>query len=97
MIKTFIDKLLGKKGGAGAGRAAAGKKRFGKREEVPASVHGIDPQLVDKRAFEVVRTLQEAAAAKARRLGTVSSIADRFKVEPPKEPEITYALHRDLP
>jgi len=60
MIKTFIDKLLGKKDGAAGTRAAAARRRFGKREEVPASVHGIDPQLVDKRAFEVVRTLQEA-------------------------------------
>jgi poly(A) polymerase len=37
MIKTFIDKLLGK-----SPRAAA-PSRFGKREEVPAAVHGIDP------------------------------------------------------
>ena len=56
MIKTFIDKLLGK-GAAGAGR---GKNRFGKREEVPASVHGIDPELVDRRAADVVRTLKAA-------------------------------------
>lgn len=57
MIKTFIDKLLGKSAG-GAGRGA--KRRFGKREEVPVSVHGIDPELVDRRATEVVRTLQQA-------------------------------------
>ncbi len=57
MIKTFIDKLLGKGASASGG---AGRRRFGKREEVPASVHGIDPQLVDRRAFEVVRTLKEA-------------------------------------
>ncbi|GKT20534.1 polynucleotide adenylyltransferase PcnB [Acidovorax sp. SUPP3334] len=56
MIKKFIDKLLGK-GAAGAGR---GKNRFGKREEVPASVHGIDPELVDRRAADVVRTLKAA-------------------------------------
>ncbi len=60
MIKTFIDKLLGKKDGAAGARAAAAKNRFGKRAEVPASVHGIDPQLVDRRAYDVVRTLQEA-------------------------------------
>ncbi|AVO50301.1 polynucleotide adenylyltransferase PcnB [Melaminivora suipulveris] len=60
MIKTFIDKLLGKKDGAPRSRAAASKNRFGKREEVPASVHGIDPQLVDRRAIDVVRTLQDA-------------------------------------
>jgi len=57
MIKTFIDKLLGK---AAAPARAGARGRFGKREEVPASVHGIDPQLVDKRAFDVVRTLKEA-------------------------------------
>ncbi|MDR6537489.1 polynucleotide adenylyltransferase PcnB [Variovorax soli] len=56
MIKKFIDKLLGKSGAAGAG----GKNRFGKRQEVPASVHGIDPQLVDERARNVVTTLQGA-------------------------------------
>ena len=63
MIKTFIDKLLGKKDGAPRSRAAASKNRFGKREEVPASVHGIDPQLVDRRAIDVVRTLQDAGFA----------------------------------
>ncbi|MCZ2105286.1 MAG: polynucleotide adenylyltransferase PcnB [Comamonadaceae bacterium] len=52
MIKTFIDRLLGK--------SAHGKHRFGKREEVPASVHQIDAKLVDKRATEVVRTLKGA-------------------------------------
>ncbi|QXL85164.1 polynucleotide adenylyltransferase PcnB [Comamonas sp. NLF-1-9] len=52
MIKTFIDKLLGKRAGA--------KHRFGKREEVPASVHHIDPALVDRRALEVVSTLKKA-------------------------------------
>jgi len=52
MIKTFIDKLLGKRS-----RSA---NRFGKREEVQASVHGIDLALVDKRAVDVVRTLKQA-------------------------------------
>ncbi|WP_219210110.1 polynucleotide adenylyltransferase PcnB [Variovorax boronicumulans] len=56
MIKTFIDKLLGKSAGAGA----SAKSRFGKRQEVPASVHGIDPALVDERAKNVVTTLQQA-------------------------------------
>jgi len=55
MIKTFIDKLLGK--GAATGRGAP---RFGRRQEVPASVHGIDPELVDRRAVDVVRTLKGA-------------------------------------
>ncbi|WP_225785050.1 polynucleotide adenylyltransferase PcnB [Xenophilus sp. Marseille-Q4582] len=53
MIKTLIDKLLGKAEGAG-------KSRFGKRQEVDASVHGINPALVDERARNVVATLQDA-------------------------------------
>ncbi len=52
MIKKFIDQLLGK------GRAP--KSKFGKREEVPASVHGIDRNLLDERAIDVVSTLQQA-------------------------------------
>lgn len=56
MIKTFIDKLLGK----APASARARKSRFGKREEVPVSVHGINPELVDRRAVDVVRTLQDA-------------------------------------
>jgi poly(A) polymerase len=54
MIKKFFDKLLGKSRGT---RAAS---RFGKREDVPASVHGIDPKLVDQRALDVVHTLKQA-------------------------------------
>ncbi len=53
MIKNFIDKLLGK-----ASRAA--KPKFGKRHEVGASEHGIDPKLVDERAATVVHTLKQA-------------------------------------
>ncbi len=52
MIKKLITKLLG--------RSAGGKTDFGKRTEVQASVHGIDPRLVDERAVHVVRTLQKA-------------------------------------
>jgi len=52
MIKKLITKLLGK--------PASSKPHFGKRTEVPASVHGIDPSLVDERAVNVVRTLQQA-------------------------------------
>lgn len=55
MIKTIIDKLLGK-----PSASKTRKSPFGKREEVPASVHGIDPQLVDHRAVDVVRTLKDA-------------------------------------
>ncbi|MDF1485409.1 polynucleotide adenylyltransferase PcnB [Ramlibacter sp. H39-3-26] len=58
MIKQFIDKLLGKTGAAGPLKLK--KPTFGKRVEVPQSVHGIDPTLVDRRAVDVVRTLKEA-------------------------------------
>jgi poly(A) polymerase len=54
MIKTFIDKILGKK------PAAAKKPKFGKRVEIPVSEHGINPHLVDERALNVVSTLQQA-------------------------------------
>jgi poly(A) polymerase len=54
MIKKFIDKLLGKTGSARAG------SRFGKRADVPASVHNINPKLVDQRALDVVHTLKQA-------------------------------------
>jgi poly(A) polymerase len=56
LIKKFIDKLLGKAGVTS--RATAPK--FGKRVEVPAATHGIDPTLVDERAINVVRTLKGA-------------------------------------
>ena len=56
MIKTIIDKLLGKTPAA----SRASKPRFGKRNEVPVQVHGIDPHLVDPRAIDVVQVLQEA-------------------------------------
>lgn len=52
MIKRIIDKLLGN----GRGQ----KSRFGKREAFGPDVHGIDPSLVDKRAIDVVDTLQQA-------------------------------------
>lgn len=53
MIKRLINKLLGK---TGAAKGAA----FGRRVEVPASVHQINPTLVDERAAEVVLTLKKA-------------------------------------
>ena len=59
MIKTFIDKLLGKAAKAAKG-GKNGKPYFGKRVEVPAAQHGIDPTLVDRRAVEVVHTLKQA-------------------------------------
>jgi len=54
MIKKLINKLLGK-----SAPTARGPK-FGRREDVPVSVHGIDPKLVDARALDVVRTLKDA-------------------------------------
>ena len=56
MIKKFIDRLLGKSPAAPARRA----NPFGKREDVPVSVHGIDLKLVDQRALDVVHTLKQA-------------------------------------
>jgi poly(A) polymerase len=56
MIKKFIDKLLGKTSSG----AASKKVKFGKRVDVPVQTHGIDPKLVDERALNVVRTLQDA-------------------------------------
>lgn len=55
MIKKFIDKLLGK-----PATAAPKKTPLGKRVEVPADVHGIDPELLDERAVKVVKTLTDA-------------------------------------
>ena len=55
MIKTLIDKLLDK-----TVRPTLRRSRFGKRQDVPATVHGIDPSLVDGRAIDVVRTLKRA-------------------------------------
>ena len=57
MIKKFIDKLRGLAPGA----TKPGKKpSFGKREEVGPDVHHINPELVDRRASDVVRTLKDA-------------------------------------
>ncbi|MFG6457002.1 polynucleotide adenylyltransferase PcnB [Roseateles sp. BYS96W] len=55
MIKKFIDKLLGKP-------AVPSKKAspLGKRVEIGADVHGIDPTLLDERAVKVVKTLTDA-------------------------------------
>ncbi len=54
MIKNLIDKLLGKTS------SRSPKSPFGKRMEVPVTEHGIDPQLVDERAGNVVHTLKQA-------------------------------------
>ncbi len=54
MIKTFIDKLLG--------RPASGptRHRAGKRVEVAKAGHGIDVKLVEANAVKVVKTLADA-------------------------------------
>jgi poly(A) polymerase len=52
MIKKFINRLLGK--------ATPAKSPFGKRAEIGPEVHGINPQLVDERANNVIRTLKNA-------------------------------------
>ena len=54
MIKKFIQKILGKP------QAATSAIYFGKRVEIPPTVHGINVALVDERALNVVRTLQDA-------------------------------------
>jgi poly(A) polymerase len=56
MIKKFIQKLMGRTTDAGPARKAP----LGRRQEIPVSVHGIDPQLLDDRAIQVVSTLQDA-------------------------------------
>ena len=55
MIKKFIDRLLGKTSSTPSRRA----NPFGKREDVPVAVHGIDRELVDQRALDVVHTLKQ--------------------------------------
>ncbi len=57
MIRKLIDRLLGKPAAPAARSAGI---PLGKREEIAAAEHGIDPALVDERAVRVVRTLQEA-------------------------------------
>jgi len=60
MIRKFIDKLLGKSAKSSEPAAKAGGIPQGKRLEVPAAEHGIDPALLDERAVRVVTTLQDA-------------------------------------
>ena len=60
MIKNFIDKLLGRSATHAKTPTRSAKPKFGKRHEVPASEHGIDPNLVDERAATVVHTLKQA-------------------------------------
>ena len=58
MIKKFITDLLAK--ATGGNTSPGGKPSLGKRVDVPVTIHGIDPSLVDERAANVVRTLQDA-------------------------------------
>jgi poly(A) polymerase len=58
MIKKFITDLLAK--ATGGNTSPGGKPSLGKRVDVPVKIHGIDPSLVDERAANVVRTLQDA-------------------------------------
>jgi poly(A) polymerase len=60
MIRKFIDKLLGKTSQSASNGA---RIPLGKRVEVAAVEHGINPDLLDERAVKVVRTLQEAGHA----------------------------------
>ena len=55
MIKRFINKLLGK-----AEQTTASGIPLGRRVELSAQEHGIDPALVDERAVQVVTTLKNA-------------------------------------
>ena len=59
MIKNFIDKLLGRSAGSEKPAARSANPKFGKRQEVAAAEHGIDPKLVDERAANVVHTLKQ--------------------------------------
>ena len=59
MIKKIIDKLFGKSGSTESGAHRVKKSPFGKRQEVTVKEHGINPQLVDERAMDVVRTLKQ--------------------------------------
>jgi poly(A) polymerase len=69
MIRKFIDKLLGKTSAETVDTGApkpdpapsqAARVPLGKRVEIAAADHGIDPTLVDERAVRVVLTLQQA-------------------------------------
>ena len=60
MIKKFIDKLFGKAGGAATDAQRVKKSIFGQRQNIAVQDHGINPKLVDERAWDVVHTLKEA-------------------------------------
>lgn len=60
MIKKFIDKLFGKSGTGEAATKRVKKSPYGIRQEIGVKEHGINPKLVDERAWDVVHTLKEA-------------------------------------
>ena len=60
MIKKFIDKLFGKAASADSPARRVKKSPFGKRQDVGVKDHGINPKLVDERAWNVVHTLKDA-------------------------------------
>ena len=63
MIKKFIDKLFGKSGSSEPAASAAIKVKkspFGTRHDMGVQDHGINPKLVDERAWDVVHTLKAA-------------------------------------
>jgi len=57
MIKTLINKLLGR---SGSSASRATRSVYGQRRELGPQDHHIDPGLVDRRAVDVVHTLKVA-------------------------------------
>ena len=60
MIKKFIDKLFGKTDGPAPRATRVKKTNFGKRQDLSLKDHGINVQLVDERAMDVVHVLKHA-------------------------------------
>jgi poly(A) polymerase len=61
MIRTFIGKLLGRsRNGPPDDPPPPDLPPLGRRVEIPAGEHGIDPALLDANAVRVVRTLKDA-------------------------------------
>ncbi len=56
MIKKFIQRVFGR----GASSSGARSTVLGRRVELQAAEHGIDPRLIDERAAQVVNTLKDA-------------------------------------
>ena len=74
MIKTFIDKLFGKSPAVQKGAKRVSKSPFGKRDDIAVKDHGIDPQLVDERAMDVVHNPPGRASSSR---STVSDIGSK--------------------